>query len=190
MRWPLATGERLREELLAAWGSADRGYHDLRHLTEVLDRLADLGCDDVRVLLAAWFHDSVYDGLPSAEERSAAWAERALGSLGVEPGDVAEVARLVRLTDHHRPEPGDVAGVFLCDADLAILAAEHSRYEEYVVGVRREYSHVSDADFAAGRASALEGLLAKPTLFGTAYAQARWEAPARANLARELARLR
>ena len=55
-----------------------RGYHDTRHLAEVLDRLADLGCDSVVVRLAAWFHDAVYDAAPGDEERSAQWAERAL----------------------------------------------------------------------------------------------------------------
>ena len=34
--WPLSTHSDVRDELLAAW---DRdGYHDLLHLTEVLDR--------------------------------------------------------------------------------------------------------------------------------------------------------
>ena len=31
--------EVVRDALLAAYGDGARGYHDLRHLTEVLDRL-------------------------------------------------------------------------------------------------------------------------------------------------------
>ncbi len=77
----------------------------------------------------------------------------------------------------------------LCDADLAILAAEPGRYAEYVAGVRREYPHVSDADFAHGRAAVLRDLLAKPTLFHTESARRRWEQAARANVERELADL-
>ena len=179
-RWPLAD-PGLRDELLAAWGSPDRGYHDLTHLAEVLDRLDELGCDDRSVVLAAWFHDAVYDGEPGAEERSARWAERALA------GDIAtEVARLVRLTEHHRPTPGDAAGEALTDADLAILASGPERYAAYVAGVRREYAHVSDADFAAGRTAVLLDLLAKPHLFHTDHARTHWEAAARANLEREV----
>lgn len=189
LAWPLAGAEGLRDQLLAAWGSDERGYHDLEHLREVVDRLAELGADDAAVLLAAWFHDAVYDGQPEAEERSAQWAERALPAAGMAAGDVAEVARLVRLTEFHRPDPGDAAGEAITDADLAILAAGPSRYAQYVAGVRREYAHVSDADFAAGRAAVLTDLLAKQTLFHTAYARAAWEEPARANLARELASL-
>ena len=46
-RWPLAGHLDVRDELLAAWAEPGRRYHDRRHLAEVLDRLAELGCDDV-----------------------------------------------------------------------------------------------------------------------------------------------
>jgi predicted metal-dependent HD superfamily phosphohydrolase len=93
---------------------------------------------------------------------------------------------LVRLTEHHDPAPDDLIGQVLCDADLAILAAERSRYAAYVTGVRRDYGHISDADFAVGRAAVLRDLSTRARLFHTAYARERWEATARANLAAEL----
>jgi predicted metal-dependent HD superfamily phosphohydrolase len=99
------------------------------------------------------------------------------------------VARLVRLTATHRPADDDLAGQVLCDADLAILAAEPARYADYVAGVRREHAHLSDAGFAAGRASILRDLLAKPALFHTAVARRRWEERARANVEAELSSL-
>jgi predicted metal-dependent HD superfamily phosphohydrolase len=138
------------------------------------------------VLLAAWFHDAVYEGRDD-EERSARLAEEQLASL---PRDLtAEVARLVRLTRTHRPADDDRAGMVLCDADLAILAAGEDRYTAYVQGVRSEYAHVSDADFAAGRSAVLRDLLAKPTLFHLPMARDRWEERARRNVRRELAEL-
>ncbi|MFN8193251.1 MAG: hypothetical protein U0R80_03115 [Nocardioidaceae bacterium] len=192
-RWPLTVGLPVRDELLASYGDAARGYHDLLHLTEVLDRLDELaasGCAFARVpvLLAAWFHDGVYDGLPGDEDRSAAWAERTLPGL-VSDRVTAEVARLVRLTERHRPSPGDADGEALCDADLAILAADPGRYASYVADVRRDFAHVPDGDFAVGRAAVLRDLLAKPTLFHTAAGRDRWEAAARANVTAELGRL-
>ncbi len=183
-RWPLDSLLEVRDELLEAYGSQDRSYHDVRHLAEVLDRLDDLCCDDPAVQLAAWFHDAVYDGATGDEERSAAWAERVL------PPELApEVARLVRLTETHRPADDDPAGQDLCDADLAILAAPSDRYAEYARDVRQEYGYVSDADFAAGRAAVLRDLLAKPALFQTDRGHDLWEDAARANVAAELARL-
>jgi len=193
-RWPLdVAGER--EALLAAYGSSGRGYHDLRHLGEVLDRLdelADAGetFERLPVELAAWFHDGVYDGAAGDEARSAAWASRALPEAGVAAPTVAEVVRLVLLTEHHRPEPGDRNGEALSDADLAVLASDVGRYDEYVRDVRREHAHVPDDDFRRGRAAVLEDLAAKPALFHTTHARSHWEQRARTNLTRELAALR
>lgn len=187
-RWPLADHHALRDELLAAW---DRpGYHDLLHLVEVLDRLDRLasaggGFEPTSVGLAAWFHDAVYDGAADDEERSARWAEQALP-----PAYATEVARLVRMTVHHRPDDDDAAGCALSDADLGILAAPRERYDAYVAGVRADFAHVSDADFRAGRAAVLADLAAKPHLFHTPQARELWEARARANLERELTGLR
>ncbi|MGI8876126.1 MAG: HD domain-containing protein [Egibacteraceae bacterium] len=159
----------------------------------MLQRLDELAADEVSfpslpVRLAAWFHDAVYDGERDAEERSANRSEHALDGL-VDPDIVAEVARLVRLTETHDPEPQDVAGCALSDADLAILAAPTGRYAAYTEQVRREYAHVDDATFAVGRARLLRGLVARPTFFRTAPGHDRWETPARANLGAELARL-
>jgi predicted metal-dependent HD superfamily phosphohydrolase len=191
--WPLPQAAPLRDQLLAAYADPSRHYHDTRHLTEVLVRLDELAAagtpfDTGPVQLAAWFHDAVYDGERDAEERSAAWAEDALAELC--PADLAaEVARLVRLTETHTPTEDDRNGCALSDADLAILAAPGARYDEYAAAVRREYSHITDAEFRLGRAEVLRGLLAKPTLFHTDYAREQWERPARANMERELAGL-
>ena len=190
-RWPLPDSPDLRDELAAAYADPSRGYHDTRHLAEVLSRLDELtgagtDYDATEVQLAAWFHDAIYDGERDAEERSATWAEDALAPL-VPASVVAEVARLVRLTETHQPDDSDRNGCALSDADLAILAAPVERYDGYVAAVRREYAHLPDEVFVPGRAAVLGSLADKPHLFHTAYARAHWEAPARANLDRELA---
>ncbi len=189
-RWPLPDHRGAREALLTAYGDPRRGYHDLRHLSEVLDRLDELtgagvAFDPTVLALAAWFHDGVYDGRPDDEERSAAWAEEALADTPY----ADEVARLVRLTETHDPADDDAAGQALSDADLAILASERLRYDEYVAGVRRDHADVSDPDFVAGRAAVLRDLLGRERLFRTSHAHLQWEPQARLNLQRELAGL-
>ncbi len=188
-RWPLADLD-LRDALLAEYADPGRGYHDTLHLTEVLDRLDELSAagvafDATVAGLAAWFHDAVYDGERDAEERSAVWAEEALAGTPY----AAEVARLVRLTETHDPAADDQAGRALCDADLAILASGAERYDDYIAGVRRDYAHISDADFKSGRVAVLHDLAGREQLFHTAYGREQWEPAARANLARELAEL-
>lgn len=192
-QWPLATGDDVRDALLAAYADPARGYHDTRHLTEVLDRLVELAdngtpFDRTPVVLAAWFHDAVYDGERDAEERSATWAEVTLPGHA-EPGVVTETARLVRLTETHRPADDDANGCALSDADLGILAAPADRYAQYLAAVRAEYSHLPDEVFTQGRHDVMTDLLAKPHLFHTAYGRAAWEDAARANVEAELARL-
>lgn len=194
--WPLPDRTDLRDRLVAAY-STGRGYHDLRHLGEVIARIDELGeGDDIELVLAAWFHDAVYDGAPDDEERSARLAEAELAGCVIQVGvigdrdvDVAEVARLVRLTALHDPLPRDHRGEVLCDADLAILAADPERYAEYAAGVRRDYASVPEADFRAGRRAVLEELLGRDVLFRTAYAREHWEPRARENLGSEIADL-
>lgn len=190
--WPLPEHPELAAALLTAY--ARDGYHDLRHLAEVLARLDELDAEGERfeqrpVRLAAWFHDAVYDGAPQPEERSAQWAARDLTAVGLDPAEVTEVARLVRLTERHDPAPADHNGAALCDADLAILAAPAGRYAEYAAGVRTDYAEVPDDLFRAGRIAVLRDLADRDHLFTTPTARTLWDPSARANLARELARL-
>jgi predicted metal-dependent HD superfamily phosphohydrolase len=175
--------------LLARWAEPHRRYHDLVHLDTVLRHVDDLAMhashpDAVR--LAAWFHDAVYSARGDDEAASAELAATELAELRVPVGLVDEVARLVRLTATHDPEPGDADGEVLCDADLAILASPPAVYDAYAAAVREEYAHVPDDAFATGRARVLRALLARPALFRTPYAHQAWEARARANVGREL----
>lgn len=178
--------------LLARWSEPQRQYHDVAHLTavlDVIDRFAHLAPHPERVRVAAWLHDAIYDprALGDANERdSAEFAEGLLTTLGAPAGEAAEVARLVGLTAGHATGADDPDGELLCDADLAILAADEPRYAEYTAAIRREYAHVGDADFAAGRAQVLKALLELPSIYRLAPLREAWEDRARANLEREL----
>lgn len=188
MHDPTTTGRAL----IARWAEPHRRYHDLAHLNVVLDNLHDLAghAKDVdAVRLAAWYHDAIYAGAPDDEENSARLAESDLTALGLPSALVAETARLVRLSATHDPAFGDHNGETLCDADLAVLAAEPADYARYVEAVRAEYAHVPDDAFRAGRAGILRRLLAAPALFHTPAGRERWEADARANVSAELAAL-
>ncbi|MEW1724923.1 hypothetical protein [Streptomyces sp. NPDC093109] len=178
------------DNLLARWAEPQRRYHTTAHLTAVLDHIDTLAAyadDPDLVRLAAWFHDAVYRPERSEnEERSAHLAEVALREAGLGPEDIAEVARLVRLTATHAAAPDDRNGAVLCDADLAVLASPPTAYAAYATAVREEYGFVPDEDFRTGRAAVLDQLLALPGLFRTPHGVREWEAPARGNLAAEL----
>jgi predicted metal-dependent HD superfamily phosphohydrolase len=182
-------------DLLGRWAEPWRRYHDETHLTAVLDvvdRYASLAPNPDRVRLAAWLHDAVYDPRAAAganERDSARLATGMLAALGVPSTVVTDVAMLVALTDGHAAAEGDQDGALLCDADLAILAADPDRYAAYAAAVREEYAHVPDDAFRAGRARVLRALLDLPSIYRVPPLRHAWEARARANLAGELASL-
>lgn len=181
----------LGEELLARWNEPHRHYHNPVHLLEcvaALDLLAPQVTGDApnqSVLLAAWFHDAVYEGVAGTDERRS--AEYARAAIGGERGD--EVARLVLLTRDHCARSDDEAGRLLVDADLAILAAPRARYRRYIAQVRAEYAHVSDAEWREGRDAVLRSFLQRRELFSLPQARQLWEERARKNLAWEVDRL-
>ncbi|HEU4490651.1 MAG TPA: hypothetical protein VFR74_07250 [Jiangellales bacterium] len=196
-RWTGLVGpgaQAVGRDLMTRWSEPHREYHDVAHLRAVLDAvdlLAEHAVDLAAVRLAAWFHDAVYQGEAGTdEEASAVLAERVLQSVGVPRDRVAEVARLVRLTAGHDPEPGDADGAVLCDADLAVLGSDRQDYAAYVAAVRREYAAVPDDAFRAGRAAVLDRLLGLDPLYRTATARRLWADRAAANLRAELDRLR
>lgn len=180
------------EALLADWSAPHRRYHSAAHLRDVLacvEDLADYAQDADAVRLAAWYHDSVYNGLPDDEERSAQRAESDLSRLGVAPALVDEVGRLVRMTVAHDPAPGDHNGEVLSDADLAALAVPGETYRRNTAAIRAEYAHIPDEVFRKGRIQVLVRLLEGPGVFRTLAGRQRWEDAAQRNLRDELATL-
>ncbi|MGZ0151103.1 hypothetical protein ACXJJ3_28885 [Kribbella sp. WER1] len=187
----LPHAQPLGDDLLARYAEQHRHYHDRQHLTEVLatiDELAEYADDADTVRLAAWFHDAIYD--PQAdpgenEEVSAQLAELELAAYGVNADRVAEIGRLVRLTAKHDCAADDRNGAVLCDADLRILSLPQARYDEYAAGIRQEYHHVADRDFARGRMAFLQAL-SETRLYATPRGHEEWERSARENLTREV----
>lgn len=180
------------EALLAAWSDPARAYHGTAHLADCLDRLdemVDPSADRDRIEAALWYHDAVYESRAADnEERSAAWARRALLELGIELQAAEEVARLVLLTRHAEP-PADEAGRTVCDIDLSILGRAPAEFERYEAAIRAEYAWVPEDGFREARRRILTGFLAREQLYFTEPFRRRYEESARANLRGALDRL-
>jgi predicted metal-dependent HD superfamily phosphohydrolase len=172
----------------AAYAEPGRHYHDEQHLDDCLqqlDQIPGLGERELRLIRwAILWHDAIYD-----EERSAELARRELLACGVDESDADEVARLIRLTFGHRVEASDRLGALLVSIDLSILGADPDRYRAYVQGVRREYAHVPDAMWQAGRSELLKRFLAADPLYPDPGYRERLEAQARGNMQEELSSL-
>jgi predicted metal-dependent HD superfamily phosphohydrolase len=196
MRWALGLGDdpRACEGLLSRHGEPHRHYHTAAHVDAVLrvfDSLREHARRAGEVECALLYHDAVYDPRASDNEaRSAALARVDLGAAGAPPDVVERVARMIEATHgHHAPADADVDTALVLDCDLAVLGADEPTYDAYARAVRAEYAHVPDERYRAGRVAFLDGMLARPRLFATGAMVERAEARARANLARERARL-
>ena len=188
-------------DLLARWSEAQRHYHGTQHLVEMfwaLEELEDAGELDAReatlARVAAWLHDAVYD--PKAvsganESESALLARGVLGELDLDADDVDTVEELVLMTAGHESTAGPPRPIESAfhDADLWILSAPDSRFDDYCRQVRSEYAHVPEVAYRFGRAALLRGFAERERIYRTDFAHAEWEPPARGNLERELARL-
>lgn len=177
------------DDLLARYGEEHRHYHTHQHLEEMAALLqrerARLQAPRV-VFLAMFFHDAVLvSGARDNEEESAALARRQLDGW-LEPASLARIEELVLATRSHESAPTDIDRTLLVDADMAILGAPRARYHAYARGIRAEYAHVPDELYVAGRGRFLEGILARPHIYGDPALRGELEQRARANLAAEL----
>ena len=174
-----------------------RHYHDWSHV-EALARAFASGIlpftNEQAVGLAILYHDAIYDPRSATNEADSAALLLAERRNREDAGTLTLAEAMIRATASHLL-PEDLTGTDRTDAagfldlDLGILAAPPAAYDAYVADVRREYAHVEEAAWRAGRGMVLAGFAARERLFLTEEGFARWEAPARANIARERAAL-
>ena len=191
-RLALAPPATAFDQVLAAYREPHRVYHTLQHLEECFQRVREFPGSAEQpgeVLAALWYHDAVYDPHASDnEDRSGNLAGAVLLEAGAAVAAVTRVRSLILATRHDTsPGPGDAA--LVVDIDLAILGADASRFDQYEHQVREEYSWAPDPIFAATRRRILTGFLRRAGIYTTAPFRSRFEAAARTNLERALARL-
>lgn len=221
LAWERAAGRHpastdLLEQVVGRYREAHRRYHGVSHLVWVVRHVHQLAATDEvaaeapdvgAIVMAAFFHDAVYD--PTRHDNEAQSANLA----GLRLAELAElettadapspwtlprralVVRLVEATAHLLPVADEIHDGdamerdVLLDADLAILGAEPAAYAAYVTGVRGEYAHLDDDAWREGRAAVLRRLLEPEHRFRTVPGRAWWERRAVANLTAELASL-
>jgi predicted metal-dependent HD superfamily phosphohydrolase len=180
----------LCEKLLRAYGEPHRHYHTLQHLEECFaqfDLLRKKAERPAEIELALWFHDAIYDTRRRDNEaRSARWAFEVLQPLA---RDAAERVKMLVMATRHEAVPQGVDAQVLVDVDLSILGAPEARFDEYEAQVRREYAWVPMPLYRRQRRKILAGFLEREPIFNTKLFVERYEARARANLGRALARL-
>lgn len=198
----LAAAGHDTDAILAAWNAPHRRYHTVdAHLAPMLDDAFDIaarfdiGDDDLTSLIEmVAYHDIVYTvgaptGANEAESAIAYSTGRTRRHGGSEPGSGrrrADVADAIRGTTDHR-HPRSFLAACLFDLDLAGLGRNYVDNGELVAA--ESGADPSDPAWVQGRTRWCESMLARPSIFHTAWG-ARYEHAARAALTVDLWQLR
>ena len=164
-----------------------RHYHTLEHVASMLHVGRQFPLDDEQTM-AIWFHDAVYDPQSDQnEQKSARLAQKWLAKAGWSVEAIERVGRMVLDTRGHVPSTPQ--SELVLDLDLMSLAVGPEAFARNTEAIRREYAHVPDEDFTAGRRGFFEGMMHRERLYYTEWGQQNLEAPARANLQRAIEEL-
>lgn len=178
--------------LVACYSQPHRKYHTMQHLEECfahLERAHSAAERAAEVELALWFHDAIYDTTKKDnEERSAVWARESSLAAGLTEDRANHIYDLVMATMHKAVPAGSDAEL-LVDIDLGILGANATRFDEYELQVREEYAWVPEPLYRAARKKVLEQFVNRERMYNTEFFRSEYEARARDNLSRSLARL-
>ncbi|MEO8544389.1 MAG: N-methyl-D-aspartate receptor NMDAR2C subunit [Betaproteobacteria bacterium] len=182
----------LLDALVARYAEPHRHYHTLQHLDACLRHLPSLAAQATRpdeIAIALWLHDAVYViGAADNELCSANLARDLLLTAGVDAATTERVHALIMATRHDQaPQSRDQE--ILLDVDLGILGARAAVFDGYEQQIRAEYRSVPEPQFRANRRRILQGFLARARIYHTQLFFERYEAPARANLARSISAL-
>jgi predicted metal-dependent HD superfamily phosphohydrolase len=189
-----ARGEPLPalNDLVARYTESHRGYHSLAHVLDCLrefNTVRRLAQNPDAIELALWFHDAIYN--PRAadnEEQSARLAEQVLTAANLTEPFIRDVRELILATRHQSiPESADAR--LLVDIDLSVLGQSAERFDAYEAGVRKEYKWVPGPLFAMKRSAILKSFLDRAAIYATPWFREKYEAAARANLARSVRQL-
>ena len=115
--------EKTFTQIVAAYSTPNRFYHNLEHIHHVLEVIQTLesqteDLETKTVQLAAWFHDIVYDSkAKDNEEKSAQYASEVLLSLSIPSNVIKNVKNLILTTKNHCASTSNCNAQVLLDAD-------------------------------------------------------------------------
>jgi predicted metal-dependent HD superfamily phosphohydrolase len=178
------------QKIVDRYSEVGRHYHNLEHVRRLLILCDEMGIEDTEITLAVFYHDIIYNpGSRHNEEKSVDFARRSLERIGISEDRTTTIFGMIMATRDHLSGEHDPATHLFLDLDMSILGAERQNYEQYVGGVRAEYSRVPDVVFRRNRRRFLEKLLKTEHIFRTRIFRNRFEERARENVAWEFEKL-
>lgn len=184
-----ATPDAEYARLVSTYLESHRKYHSLSHIVSGINEHAEakhLMENPDRVLFAWFYHDSVMAIKSKVdEERSSQLAQGVCKNAVLSDEFALNVKNLI-LDAKHNQTPSTNDGKFIVDIDLSIFGKSPEEFEEYGRNIRKEYSHVPEDQFRAGRSAILQKFLARKQIYFTEHFRDKYESQARANLERSI----
>lgn len=179
-------------ELLACYSQKHRHYHNVSHISAVLNHLEkvqNLTDNASTIELALWFHDAIYKVLSSTNElNSANWAATFLQVNGASKKAASKVHSLIMATLHNFT-PADNDEKLMVDIDLAILGCDSDTYELFESWIRKEYRLIPSFVYNKKRKAILAGFLDRDRIYSHDYFYQGLEKSARENISKAIRQL-
>lgn len=180
------------DHIIITYNDNSRVYHTMDHIEYMLVNLDKYfsnllnDYDKMKIELAIWFHDYIYDVtfLPEVNELlSAEFFKEFAGEINMDEDIVSEIVGLIMSTTHIEV-PDSLIKQVICDLDLLGLHGLDYWYNKQKV--YSEYTKVfTDDEFLEGRLVFLDMMINKDTIFHTGLFKKHFEKTARYNLLSE-----
>lgn len=148
--------------LLAMWNESHRAYHTLTHLNDLIDQINESKSkysekEYEKLMLAALFHDCVYDPMKNDnEEKSAEFFMECCADKS--NSDILDVKQMILDTKTH--ESTTPLSESFNYYDMSIVERDFDQLLEWEKGIHEEYKAYGEA-YKEGRLNFLESLLDK-----------------------------
>ena len=179
-------------EISKKYNSSKRFYHNLNHITELIDLSIEYNSSiyDVEILqLSIFYHDVIYYAIKKDNElKSAVFCKKHLNKINYPKEKIEKCYEYILATKSHKSNNENDLN-FLLDFDLAILGSQWADYEKYLNQIRKEYSIFPDIIYNNGRKKVLKHFLKQERIYKTDEFFSNFENVARENLSKELKQL-
>jgi predicted metal-dependent HD superfamily phosphohydrolase len=180
------------QKLLSSYSERHRHYHNIKHISSILEHLNDVRClaEDVNAVeVALWFHDAIYKIHSSSNELdSANLASDFLKKNKISSDFINKVHDLIMATVHSF-KPDDNDQKLIVDIDLSILGAKSNIYDEFELSIRKEYRLIPRFIYNKKRIQILDSFLNRDRIYSHDYFFEQWEKNARTNIKKAIAKL-
>lgn len=183
--------ESLWEEIEKHYSSKNRHYHNLTHLSNMIEELEKYEIKIERkelLLFSIFYHDIIYNPIRKDNElKSAEKMKFRLKQINISEEIIDSCFRQILQTQSHQISGSNSTDdKYLLDFDLEILGKDWDAYKEYTQQIRKEYWMYPMPVYKKGRKAAMIQFLEREFIYCTEVYREQKEYQARMNIKREI----